>query len=184
MENEVLKVIKNRRSTRKYKEKQINEEELQALLEAGIHAPSAINAQSWHFTVIQDKKLINHMSDKTREVMCNNSDEMISSIGRNIENIFYNAPTLIIVSGKKDVASSLVDCSAAIENILIGAESIGLGAVWIGLVKFLFAIEEEINKINLPDGYKPLYAISVGYKANDISLEPLKRNREVVNYIR
>lgn len=52
MENEVIKAIRNRRSTRKYKDKQISEEELQTLLDAGIQAPSANNSQSWHFTVI------------------------------------------------------------------------------------------------------------------------------------
>nr|WP_255461020.1 hypothetical protein [Fusobacterium sp. IOR10] len=66
----------------------------------------------------------------------------------------------------------------------MGAESMGLGAVWIGLVKFLFTIDEEVNKMNLPDGYEPFYAVAIGYKSNDISLEPLKRNQQVVNYIR
>lgn len=184
MENEVLRSIRNRRSTRKYKKEQISEEELQTLLDAGIQAPSAVNAQPWHFTVIQNKEMINHISDKAKEVMLQSDNESIVNIGKNAVNIFYNAPTLIIVSGKKEVSSSLVDCSASIENMLIAAESIGLGTVWVGLVRFFFTLSDEVKKIKLPDGYEPFYAVAVGYKENDSVLGPSKRDREVINYIR
>lgn len=184
MTNEVIKAIMNRRSTRKYKEEQISEEELQTILEAGIQAPSAINSQSWHFTVIQDRNTINLMSDKSKEVMRQSDNENIVNIGENAVNIFYNAPTVIILSGKEEVSSSLVDCSAAIENMLIASESIGLGTVWIGLVKFFFTLEDEIKKLELPNGYKPFYAVSIGYKSNDRVLGPSKRDKDVINYIR
>ena len=184
MENEVIKAIRNRRSTRKYKDKQIGEEELQTLLDAGIQAPSANNSQSWHFTVIQDRDMINFISDKSKEVMLKSDNENIVNIGKNAVNIFYNAPTLIIVSGKKEVSSYSVDCSAAIENMLIAAESIGLGTVWVGLSRFFFTLSDEIKKLKLPDGYEPFYAVAVGYKENDSVLGPSKRNREVINYIR
>jgi len=184
MENEVLKAIRNRRSTRKYKDVQITQEELQTIIEAGIQAPSANNSQSWHFTVIQDKEMINSMSDKSKEVMLSSDNESIVSFGKSPVNIFYNAPTVIIVSGKENVNSSLVDCSAAIENMLLACESISLGAVWIGFVMFLFTLKDEVKKLNLPDGYKPFYAVSIGHKSNDSITEPLKRNRDVVNYIR
>jgi Nitroreductase len=184
MENEVLKAIRNRKSTRKYKEEQIKEEELQAILEAGIQAPSAINAQSWHFTVIQNKELIGQINEKSKEKMLESEDISIRNIGKSTMSIFYNAPTVIIVSGKEDVSSSLVDCSAAIENMLIAAESIGLGTVWIGLVRFFFTFNEEVKKLKLPDGYEPFYAVAVGYKENKNVLAPSKRNRKVLNYIR
>src|SRR6056297_1642522 len=184
MENETLKSIKNRRSTRNYKKEQITEEELQTVLDAGIKAPSANNLQPWHFTVIQDREMISYISDKSKEIMLKSDNERIVNFGKNIDNIFYHAPTVVIVSGKKEVNSSLVDCSAAIENILVAAESIGLGAVWIGLVKFFFTLNGEVEKFNLPDGYEPFYAVAVGYKKNDTNLGPSKRNMDVINYIR
>ena len=184
MENAVLKAIENRRSTRKYKEEQITEEELQALLDAGIQAPSANNSQSWHFTVIQNKDMINLMSNLSREMMLKSDIEYIVNMGKNVSNIFYNAPTVIVISGKKDVSSSLVDCSAAIENMLIAAESIGLGTVWIGLIRYFFTFGDEVKKLQIPDGYEPCYAVAIGYKENDRVLGPSKRNKEVVNYIR
>ena len=68
--------------------------------------------------------------------------------------------------------------------MLIAAESIGLGTVWIGLVKFFFTCNEEMKKLKLPDGYEPFYAVAVGYKANNNVLAQSKRNRDVLNYIR
>jgi len=184
MENEVLKAIRNRKSTRKYKEEQIKTEELQAILEAGIQAPSAINSQPWHFTVIQNKEFINHISSKAKEKMLESDDLAIRNIAKSNMNILYNGPTVIIVSGKKDVSSSLVDCSAAIQNMLIAAESIGLGTVWVGLSRYFFMLNEEVKKLSLPAGYEPFYAVVLGYKEDDKALTPSKRNKDVVNYIR
>ena len=184
MKNEVLKAIKNRKSTRKYKEEQIKEEELKAILEAGIQAPSAINSQPWHFTVIQNKEFIDHINDKAKEKMIESDDISIRNFAKSSTSIFYNGPTVIIVSGKKNVSSSLVGCSAAIENMLIAAESIGLGTVWVGLFRYFFTFNEEVKKLKLPNGYEPFYAVVVGYKEDDKALAPSKRNMEVVNYIR
>jgi len=184
MKNEVLKAIKNRKSTRKYKEEQIKEEELKAILEAGIQAPSAINSQPWHFTVIQNKEFIDHINDKAKEKMIESDDISIRNFAKSSTSIFYNGPTVIIVSGKENVSSSLVGCSAAIENMLIAAESIGLGTVWVGLFRYFFTFNEEVKKLKLPNGYEPFYAVVVGYKEEDKVLAPSKRNMEVVNYIR
>ena len=184
MKNEVIKAIQNRISTRRYTEEQIGEEELQTILAAGIQAPSANNSQPWHFTVIQNKEMINFISDKAKEVMLKSDNETIVNVGKGPLNIFYKAPTLIIVSGKKEVSSSLVDCSAAIENMLIASESMGLGTVWIGFVRFFFTLSEEVKKLNLPDGYEPFYAVAIGHKYNDTILGPSKREKDVINYIR
>ena len=60
-----LDVIKERRSIRKFKPEQIKEEELQAIIEAGLYAPSAINKQSWNFTVIQNKEILDELEIKS-----------------------------------------------------------------------------------------------------------------------
>lgn len=185
MTNNVLETIMNRRSIRSYKDEQLSEMEVQSILDAGIQAPSANNSQSWHFTVIQNKNIINFISDKSKEEMRKSDNETIVKIGKSEINIFYNAPTIIIVSGKEDVLSSLVDCSAAIENMLIAAESIGVGSVWIGFVRFFFSLKEEVKKLNMPEGYVPYYAVALGHKKDDNKVTgPSNRNKNVVNYIR
>lgn len=64
--NEIIKNILNRRSVRKYKKEQIKIEELQAILEAGKYAPSAMNQQSWHFTVVQNKEVLRKIDEATK----------------------------------------------------------------------------------------------------------------------
>ncbi|MDF2880615.1 MAG: nitroreductase [Clostridiaceae bacterium] len=185
MTNNVLETIMNRRSIRNYKDEQLSEEETQAILDAGIQAPSANNSQSWHFTVIQNKNLIDFISDKSKEVMRKSDNENIVKVGQSGVNIFYNAPTVVIVSGKEEVQSSLVDCSAAIENMLIAAESIGVGSVWIGFVRFFFSLREEVKRLDLPKGYVPYYAVALGHKKDDNKITgPSNRNKNVVNYIK
>jgi nitroreductase len=184
--NDVIKVIKNRRSVRLYREEQIKEEELQIIVEAGLWAPSGHNTQPWHITVIQDKKLLSRMSDIATQDMSQSPLEWVARMGRSGRNLFYNAPTVLIVSGKKEdevMMNSVVDCSAAIQNIILAAESLDIGSCWIGLIRFFFAHEEEMKKLELPEGYKPLYAVCLGYKVRLNGKGP-ERKSGTVSYIR
>ncbi|MBC8061270.1 MAG: nitroreductase family protein [Clostridiaceae bacterium] len=184
MSNLVLETIMQRRSIRSYKEDQIDEVDLQSILAAGIQAPSANNCQPWHFTVIQDKEFIQYMNERSKEIMINSEDERISKAGNGNVNLFYNAPTLIVVSGNENEISAKVDCSAAIENMLIAAESLKIGGVWIGMLRFFISDNKEVRKLNLPDNFRPFYAVALGYKKDDAIPSPSKRNKDVVAYIR
>jgi nitroreductase len=184
--NDVIKVIKNRRSVRLYRDEQIKEEELQIIVESGLWAPSGHNAQPWHITVVQDRDLISHMSDIATQDMSQSPLEWVARMGRSGRNLFYNAPTVLIVSGRKEdevMMNSVVDCSAAIQNIILAAESLDIGSCWIGLIRFFFAHEEEVKKLDLPEGYKPLYAVCLGYKVRLNGRGP-ERKSGTVSYIR
>lgn len=182
--NAIVENIKNRRSIRRYLPEQIKDEELNTIIEAGIYAPTAHNEQPWHFTVIQNKELLDHISITTKGFMTNCGVDWIEKMGTNEKlHLFYNAPTVIIVSGKKEAYSSLTDCSAAIENMMLAAESLNIGSCWIGLVSFFFEQEEEMKKLNIPEGYTPYYAVTFGYKQVRPTRIP-ERNREVVTYIK
>ncbi len=74
--NEVLKAIKSRRSIRKYRSEQIKQEELEMIIEAGIYAPSGHNLQPWRFTVVQDRKVIEHINDISKKLMATMEIEM------------------------------------------------------------------------------------------------------------
>jgi nitroreductase len=183
--NEVLKTIKNRRSIRSYKQEQIRQEELDLILEAGIYAPSAHNDQPWHFTVIQNKEVILSISNKSKELMAKCDIDWMKRIGEDPKtNIIHNAPTLIIVSGDKNAVSPKVDCSAAIQNMLLAAESLTIGSTWLGLVKFFFTLEEEVKALGIPEGYEAYYGVALGYKATEKEIFPPKRKSDVVNYVK
>lgn len=76
------------------------------------------------------------------------------------------------------------DCAAAIQNMLIAAESMDIGSVWLGLVKFFFKEEGAMDKLGIPDNYQPYYGVALGYKAIEKELTAPKRNLDVVTYIR
>lgn len=198
--NKILENIKNRRSIRRYVEDQIKDEELDMIIEAAIYAPTGNNNQPWHFTIIQNKEIIDYLNVEAKKIMAeimeNLSDDWLSideisgraqkvvKMGRSEHfHIFYHAPTVIILSGKEDAAAPLPDCCAATQNILLAAESLDIGSCWIGIAKFCFENQDNIKKIGIPEGYKPYYAVSLGYNASNKNLAP-KRNRDVVNYIK
>ncbi len=181
--NEMLKTIKNRRSIRKYLSDQINDDELEMILESAIYAPTGHNDQPWHFTVVQDVGFIDMMSMESKKAMAKLPVDWMAKMGKT-ENfhIFHHAPTVIIVSGKEDATSPLPDCCAAIENMLITAESMNIGSCWIGLARFFFETP-DVKKLNLPDGYKPYYGVTLGYKDVADNMVP-ERNKNVVSYIK
>jgi len=183
--NTVIETIKNRRSIRRYLPEQIKDVELEAILEAGMYAATGHNDQPWHFTVIQNSELINYISSKTKESMAKSSIDWIAQMGSNERlNLFYKAPTIVIVSGREGSYSPLTDCSAAIQNMAVAAESLNIGSVWIGLVSFFFEDAEEVKKLNIPEGYTPYYALCLGYKDTTKPVATPERRRDVVNYIK
>jgi len=97
--NETIKVIKNRRSIRKFKEKQITDSEVQEILDCALHAPNVGNQQKWHFTVIQNKDMLERMERILKENMMNSGVDFLAKLASdpNIR-IFGNAPTGILIT--------------------------------------------------------------------------------------
>lgn len=185
--NEVLKTIKERRTTRKFEDKQIAQSEVEKIVEAGLFAPSGHNQQPWHFTVVQNKELLNEISEATKEVGKMSSNDILKKLSSN-ENlqIFYNAPTVIFVSGDSKSLTSRDDCSAAIQNMLLAAESLDIGGCWSGFVSLLFnsdKVEEYKKKLDIPDGYIPYYGVCLGYKGVKLTNAP-QRKENTVTYIK
>ena len=152
---DIINTIYARRSIRQYQDKAVEKEKLTTLLKAAMAAPSGMNIRPWEFVVVTDPERMNQIRSK-----------MI--FGK------FNAPAAIIVCGNtsffKHPASSrfwVQDCSAATENILISAVSIGLGTVWCG-VHPIHNFSKRISKVvGLPDHVKPLNVIYVGYPAEE-----------------
>ncbi|HYB58797.1 MAG TPA: nitroreductase family protein [Candidatus Acidoferrales bacterium] len=149
---DVTKAILSRRSIRKYTDKLISDSDIEALLTAAMHAPSAVNEQPWHFVVIKDRKTLNEVSQ-----------------------LIHTAPmakyaaVAIAVCGNKNSEKFpglwVLDCCAAAENILLEATGRKLGAVWTAVYPF----EERINAIKdllgLPANIIPLCIIPLGHPA-------------------
>jgi len=185
--NDIIKAIVNRRSVRTYSPGQIKDDELELILQAGLFAPSAHNEQSWHFTVVQDKEVMNKLNSATKQEMRKQESEKLRQYGQD-ENfdIFYDAPTIVVVSGKKTAIVPNIDCAAATQNMLIAAESLNIGSCWIGLLAHLFRSDEKgeySRMLGVTEGFEPYYAITLGYKAIEDKPAPPRREN-TVNYIK
>ena len=185
--NETLQVIRNRRSIRAFKPEQIKDEELKEIVEAAIYAPSATNKQPWHFTVIQNKELIDWLNTNFKELAKNSDNDYIKRVGVNEKfHVFYNAPTVILVSGDENNHSAAVDCAAAVENMLLAAEAQDIGGCWIGFIAYLLNSEkgkEYTKELGIPEGYKQFHAVAVGYKKINRTAAPA-RKENTINYIK
>lgn len=182
--NDVIKTILSRRSVRAYTDKQISREDLDLILEAGRYAPSAHNEQPWHFTVVQDKALQDEMSDKAKAAMAKADNEWLRTTGLDPQfHVTYHAPVVIVVSAREGAMGFMTDTCAAVQNMMLAAESLGIGSVWVGLLQFYLSLEEAPEKLRLPKGYKPAHAVAFGYPGGPKPSAP-ERNPDVVTFIR
>lgn len=157
-----LDFIFSRRSIRKYQDRPVPEELITGLLEAGMAAPSAVGRDPWHFIVVKNRETL----EKIVEIQPH-------------ARMLRQAPLAFIVCGDITKAHSqllsymLQDLSAAVENILIAANTLGLGTCWLGI----HPREERIAGIKqlftLPDNIIPMCGISIGYPAE----QPESRTR-------
>lgn len=144
---ELFDVINKRFSNRKFLEKQISNEDLDRILKAGMQAPVGRGRyEDMHITVIQNKDLldeINRLSDRS---------------------VFYNAPTLIIISAKDDGHGLDRENSACVAmNMLLAATDLGLASIYLNLVIGLIKNSDILNKLNLPLGFVPIVGVGLGY---------------------
>jgi nitroreductase len=146
---EALEAIMTRRSIRRYTNKKIPEKNITTLLKAAMNAPSAHNKQPWHFIVLDDHEIMMKVTEYHQH-----------------SKMLENASHGIIVMGDNNIQTTdfwIHDCSAAIENILIAANALGLGAVWLGVHPHKNLINGTKKLFNVPEHITPLGIISLGY---------------------
>ncbi len=147
---ETLQTIFSRRSIRKYTAQTPSAETVKTLLEAAMAAPSANNAQPWHFVTITDRGSLNALAE-------------VLPYGKMLK----QAPLAICVCAEvlSDERYWVQDCAAAAENILIAAHALGIGGVWLGTYPREERVAGVVQTLGLPDGVLPLCVLSLGYPA-------------------
>ena len=154
----MLKEIENRRSIRNYKEDNIDKKVILDIINAGIKAPSAKNNQPWRFVIAN-----NDIKDKI-------SDKMVENYGPNkTAEVIKTVPYLILVYNVNNEYFNHLSIGAAIENILLEAESMGFGTLWIGYIKKIDDYVKELVNVD----YELVSAIAIGVKNEN----PLARPR-------
>lgn len=139
--NETLKTIMHRRSIRRFSPKQLEEETLQQILDAGLYAPSAGGRQGVLFVVCQDREINLRLGRIKRANSHPRMATATSYVSReqpsiaddaSIVDAFYGAPTVITMFAPKDFLFSVDDCAVAAENMMLAADSLGVGSCYIG----------------------------------------------------
>jgi nitroreductase len=181
--NGVIETIENRRSVRKYKPEQIKDEQLEAIIRAGLYAPSAVNQQSWHLTVIRNRDILDSLSRSAKETLAAGDNEYLKGYAKMEKfHVFYNAPTAVLVSFDKNAIAPMADCSAAIQNMLLAAESLGVGSCWIGMTAPYFSGGSHNAEFGIPETHQPVYAVTLGYSDSEKGKAP-ERKVGTVNYL-
>lgn len=173
--NEALQNLLTRRSCRAYKEEQIGQEELEAILKAGQYAPTGMGKQSPIIVVVQD-------AEKIREVERLNGAVM----GNPDSHPFYGAPTLIVVFGDSESSLGVADANLVIGNLLNAANAVGVDSCYIWRARESFESEggKALKKAwNIPDKYVGIGNVILGYGKPDGKREAAPRKEDYVRRV-
>ena len=171
--NEVMKNLLTRRSVRAFRPDQVRDEDLEQILQAGLYAPSAMNRQSWQFTVVQNEDSRRRLTLAMQKALNNPNYN------------FYLPPTLILVSNERANGNAFADTGCAMENMFLAAHSLGLATVWINQLKDTCDLPEVralLDEFGVPASHTVCATVALGY-AKDALPEPRERTG-VVKYVR
>lgn len=190
----VLETIRRRRSIRRYRPEQVADDILQQIIEAGRYAPSGGNNQTCHFLVIQNPAVLSELKRLVTQEFSKMeiAEDTYNSIRNSIlhsrsghYDFTYNAPTLVVVANRKGYPNAIADSAVAIENMMLAAESLGVGSCWINQLHWLDeneAVRQYLYTWGLPENETVCGGVSLGYSA-ETEKPPLKRTGNKVEYI-
>lgn len=156
-------LLKNRRSIRKYQTRQVPDELLDAILEAGLYAPSGINTQNTVMVAVRDKETRDQLSRMNAAVMGTQSDP------------FYGAPCVIVVLAYPERYTWVEDGALVMGNLMNAAYEAGLGSCWIHRAQQMFDSEEGkalLRKWGLSETLRGVGNCILGYADEDPAAKP------------
>ncbi len=180
--NAVIEAIMARRSIRAYTDEAVSRDLLDKIAECGINAPNGMNAQQWEVRIVDSEEWLSYATEVYRQDVKGTPAEKELE-NPNFKNIFRNAPAVIFVAHKPGHCTQ-VDCGLMAGNMMLAAQSLGLGSIcMIGPLMWLNteAGKPIIESLGFSEGYEPLLCVGVGYAAEQPDARP--RNKEVIKYV-
>lgn len=159
--NNFLKILSQRKSCRSFQQRCLNRDELEAILFAGIQAPSAMNRQLCEVYAVTHNQIIDALADAIKEIFIER--------GENISEHYhcaYHAPVLVIVAGSKDDPCRIEDGSCILENIFLAATSLNIGSCWINQLKDTqntSKVRHILTNIGIPVDDQVIGCAALGY---------------------
>ena len=171
MKEEVLRCLLTRRSVRAYEPRQITEDELEAVLQAGLYAPCGMGSQKVYFAAVQDKAVRDRLSAMNRTILGSDSDP------------YYGAPTIVVVLADPERYTWVEDGSCALTAMMEAAHAVGLGSCWIHRARQMFDSpegKELLKQWGLPETLQGVDSLALGYPAQEPPAPPARKPGRVV----
>lgn len=177
---EALHAIVTRRSTRDYQPVPVEQEKLDAILDAARQAPSGGNSQTNHFLVIRSQAVLRRLIALTQTAFSEMelTEDLYPSLKRSIlaskrggYAFCYNAPLLIVVANRKDYGNHSLDCACAIENMMVAANALDLGSCWINQLRWLnedARLLAYLRTLGLREDERVYGSVAIGYPAKGL----------------
>ena len=166
-----IEILKQRRSIRKYETRQVPEDILDQILEAGTYAPTGMNRQSPVMVAVQDPEIIRLMEKENAKAM-----------GSEDGTPFYGAPTVVVVFADTRCRTGFEDACLVMGNLLNAASILGIGSCWIHRAKEVFQTETGkslMEKWGLDENYVGVGNCILGYPDEDPAPKPRREGRIV-----
>lgn len=173
--NEVIETIMARRSIRQYKPWAVGRDTMQIILECGINAPNGQNKQSWEVRVVDNPEYLNGVTEVYKQKFPKAAEDP------KFRNMFRNAPTVVFIAHDTTYDCSQIDCGLLGENMVLAAQSMGVGSVCLASpTRFMVSTPEAaeyLKKLDLPEHYELLYCIGFGYPDETPAAKPRKMEK-------
>ena len=154
MSQDLVDIIRKRRTVRRFNGREVSDKQVETLLELAMYAPNRLNRQPWHFVVVRDQELQKQFADVLR-----------------IHPYLETASVVVAVCALPDRSPTwAMDVSAAIENMLIGATSMGIGSAWVGspdTVMWSLFEEAAHDALAIPENVRVVSLVALGYPAEE-----------------
>ncbi len=168
--SEMIELMKQRRSNRKFKPDAVKKEDIEQIIEAGLYAPSGMGRQATKIIAVTNKELRDRLSEVNRE------------IGGWKEGFdpFYGAPVVLIVLADASMPTAIYDGSIVMENLMLAAQSLGLGNIWIHRAKEEFEMDEFkglLAKLGIEGEWEGIGHVAIGYAEDEPKAAERKADR-------
>ena len=166
--NPVLEQIKNRKSTKKFTGQPVEKEKVEAVVEAGTWAPTGMNRQAPIILAVTNPEVRDAISKENAKIL-----------GKEGIDPFYGAPVILVVLADKNVPTHVYDGSVVMENMLLAADALDLGACWIHRAKEEFDSDfgkDLLKQLGIEGEYEGIGHVALGYPGGEFHSKPRKDN--------
>lgn len=202
MDTPLIDLIKQRRSIRSFKDKPVEKDIIEEIVQAGRFAPSAKNRQPWKFIVITNRDYIQGLSNEVKNQLkkilkrrfiykflvnsLKNEKTVRFLAGVSFsksDTIFFNAPVLVFIVTKKGLFND-ESCACCAQNMMLAAHSLGMGSCWIGFASVLGLNKKNSERLQIPKDHHIAAALVFGYPDKKPGKASLRRvDADIIHWI-